>query len=249
MLVIPAVDIYNGKCSRLFQGQAGTEIVYDEDPVRAAALFADMGAPMLHVIDLDGAFSGQPRNASVIEKIVRTLCIPVRVGGGIRTAASARFYLEAGADAVILGTAAFSDPGVVSSVIETDGADRVMVSVDVSRGEVVVKGWTSGAGTDALQALAWVSEMGVTRCLVTHVERDGTMSGPDFAFVQGVCQGPVRVVLAGGIASLDDIERMASLGLEKLEGVVVGRALYEGRLYPGLLWGCNVADKEGNSVS
>ncbi len=237
MLVIPAVDIYNGKCSRLFQGRAGTEMVYDEDPVRAAALFADMGAPMLHVIDLDGAFSGQPQNASVIAKIVRMLSIPVRVGGGIRTATSARFYLEAGADAVILGTCAFSDSDLVSSLIETDGADRVMVSVDVNRGEVVVRGWTSGAGTDALQALARVWEMGVIRCLVTQVERDGTMSGPDLAFVQSVCQSQVRVVLAGGIASADDIRQITSLGLERLEGVVVGRALHEGRLDPRSFWG------------
>jgi phosphoribosylformimino-5-aminoimidazole carboxamide ribotide isomerase len=231
----PAVDILGGRAVRLVKGDFQAKTVYDVDPLAAARRWTRAGADSLHVVDLDGARTGEPVNLEHLERIAGGLGVPVQYGGGLRTLDSIEAALSAGAARVILGTAAFTVPGLLEEALRAHDPERVLVSVDVRAGEVVIKGWTEAAGVSVRQVFGRLIERGVRTLAYTNVDRDGMLEGPDLEdliWVAGAVEGG-KLIYSGGIGTLADLEHLARLRserhLESLDGVIVGKALYEGR--------------------
>ena len=226
MEVIPAIDLRGGRCVRLHQGDFARETVFSDDPLAMARQWQEQGGPRLHLVDLDGAASGEPAHLEVITAIVDALDIPVQVGGGIRTAGTARAWLEAGADRVVIGTAAVRNPDMVQEVCRAHGAGRVVVAIDARDGMVAVQGWQEASEVSALELARRMAGLGVSRLLYTDISRDGTLSGPDLETNALLVRETGMAVLAsGGVSSLEDIRQLVATGVE---GVIVGRALYTG---------------------
>ena len=226
MEVIPAIDLKDGRCVRLLQGDFQRETVFSDDPLSVAYSWQRQGAGRLHLVDLDGAARGEPAHLGLIRRIMESLDIPVQVGGGIRSVATANAWLDAGADRVVIGTAAVRNSEMVRELCGSRGAERVVVAVDAKEGEVAVQGWAEGSSIDVLHLAREMKRMGVTRLLYTDIARDGMMAGPDHEYSGRLVQDTGMAVLAsGGVASVDDIRGLVATGVE---GVIVGRALYSG---------------------
>lgn len=225
MEVIPAIDLREGRCVRLYQGDFSRATVYAGDPVAVARWWEEQGAPRLHIVDLDGAERGRPLQLRLVERIAAAVGIPLQVGGGLRDMASLRSALEAGAERVVLGTAVLEEPCLVASAVARFGPQRVVVAVDARRGRVALRGWRDQSSTTATDLVRRVRGMGVVRFLYTDILRDGTMRGPNFRGVRALARLGVAVLASGGIATLDHLLGLARCGAE---GAVVGRALYEG---------------------
>jgi phosphoribosylformimino-5-aminoimidazole carboxamide ribotide isomerase len=226
MEVIPSIDLKAGRCVRLYQGDYQQETVYSEDPLSVALAWQEQGAPRLHLVDLDGAAQGQLANLEVISGIIGSLTIPVQIGGGVRGSGTAEALLNAGADRVVIGTAAIEDPSLVQELCKKYGSERVVVAIDARNGRVAIRGWTEGTSVDVLELAKQMSAIGVRRLLYTDISRDGTLTGPNFAANAALVRETGLAVLAsGGIASLEHIRRLVGAGVE---GVIIGRALYTG---------------------
>ena len=234
MKLYPAIDILGGNAVRLIKGDFDARRVYDEDPLSAARGWTEAGARFLHVVDLDGAKTGEPVNLEQLRRIVGELEVPVQYGGGLRSSRAVNDALDAGAARVILGTAAFTDPDLLRTALDAHGPGRVLVSVDVRGGRVATAGWTQTGelGTEAV--LERLHESGVRELVYTNVDRDGMLEGPDLEEVRLVAAA-VRgeVIYSGGIGKLADLEGLAELREASLTGVIVGKALYEGRFTVG----------------
>jgi phosphoribosylformimino-5-aminoimidazole carboxamide ribotide isomerase len=229
MILLPAVDIRDGKAVRLRQGDFDDETVYADDPLEAARCFVQAGARFLHVVDLDGAREGEPVNLHHVERIATELDVPVELGGGLRSIASIRRALKAGAARVVLGTAAFTDPDLLDEALSAF-TSRILVGVDVRGGRVSVSGWTRATQTSGEDAIRTMQRRGVTRFVYTNVDRDGMLEGPDLDEVRRVGEAVRgRFLYSGGIGSLDDLRALRDLRLVNLAGVISGKALYEGR--------------------
>jgi phosphoribosylformimino-5-aminoimidazole carboxamide ribotide isomerase len=230
----PAIDILDGGAVRLVKGDFDAKTVYEEDPLAAAEGWVEGGARFLHVVDLDGAKGGRPVNIGHLRRIA-SLGVPVQYGGGLRSLEAVEEALAAGAERVILGTAALSDPKLLELALERHGAGRIVVSVDVRGGEVSVEGWTKAATVGAAEVLARLIEQGVRELAYTNVDRDGMLGGVNFEDLIGVASVAQRghLVYSGGIGGIEDLRRLARLRteahLDNLAGVIVGKALYEGR--------------------
>lgn len=223
--VVPAVDMQDGEVVQLVQGERGTEKTYG-DPVEAAERWVDEGAETLHLVDLDGAFDGERKNAPAVEAILDAVDVDVQLGGGIRTAADAIDLLDRGVDRVILGTAAVERPEIVEE-ISVEHPDSVMVSLDAKDGEVVVSGWTEGTGLDPAEAAAKYEKLGAGAILFTDVDVEGQLEGVHAGRVRRLTDAvDVPVVASGGVATLDDVATLREAGAA---AVVVGTALYEGQ--------------------
>jgi phosphoribosylformimino-5-aminoimidazole carboxamide ribotide isomerase len=223
--VIPAVDVQAGQAVQLVGGERGTGTHYG-DPVEAAHRWVEAGAETLHLVDLDGAFEGERRNAVAVERILEAVDVGVQLGGGIRTPDDARSLLETGVDRVILGTAAVENPGIVGTISETFPG-TVMVSLDAREGEVVVSGWTEGTGLDPAEAAARYEKLGAGAILFTDVDVEGQLEGIRREPVERVVEAvDIPVVASGGGSTLEDVRTLKSVGAA---AVVVGTALYEGR--------------------
>jgi phosphoribosylformimino-5-aminoimidazole carboxamide ribotide isomerase len=229
MILLPAVDIRDGKAVRLRQGHFDDETVYADDPLEAARSFVEAGARFLHVVDLDGAREGEPVNLHHVERITRELEVPVELGGGLRSIPAIRRALKAGASRVVLGTAAFTDPDLLDEALAAF-TSRVLVGVDVRGGKVSVSGWTRETQTSGEDAIRMMQQRGVTRFIYTNVDRDGMLEGPDLDEVRRIGDAVRgRFLYSGGIGSLADLEGLRELRLVNLAGVISGKALYEGR--------------------
>jgi phosphoribosylformimino-5-aminoimidazole carboxamide ribotide isomerase len=229
VILLPAVDIRDGKAVRLRQGHFDEETVYADDPLEAARSFVDAGARFLHVVDLDGARGGEPVNLHHVERIAGELDVPVELGGGLRSIASIRRALKAGAARVVLGTAAFSDPELLDEALSAF-TSRILVGVDVRAGKVSVSGWTRATQTSGEDAIRLMQQRGVTRFVYTNVDRDGMLDGPDLDELRRVGEAVRgRFLYSGGIGSLEDLRALRELRLVNLAGVISGKALYEGR--------------------
>jgi len=226
MKIIPAVDISGGKCVRLRRGSLDEAKVYFQDPMEAARKWADQGAEMLHVIDLDAAL-GVGNNSALISRLVSSMDIPIQVGGGIRTLEVARSYLDLGAERVIFGTVAL-ELKLIGEGLRAFGQGSIMAAVDHIAGRVAVRGWKEMTCIDALTLSMRLEEEGVRQIMMTSIERDGTMRGPNLEYsVKAVEALKSAVYLAGGFRSVDDLLRLKGT---KVAGVVLGKALYEGAL-------------------
>ena len=229
MILYPAIDIRGGGAVRLLQGDYERETAYDADPVDAALRWAGEGAEFLHVVDLDGAKAGAPQNLDAIERIAAATECPIQVGGGLRNEKAVATVLAAGAERVVIGTAALRDPEFLAAVLEAHG-DRVVVSVDARHGKVSLSGWTETSDLDVAAAVAELSARGAARFLCTAIEVDGTMEGPALGELERIAAATeAQVIASGGVGRLADLETIAHLPGENIEGVIVGRALYECR--------------------
>ncbi len=227
MILYPAIDIRGGKAVRLLQGDYDRETTYDADPVDAARRWADEGARFLHVVDLDGAKAGGPRNLDHVRRIAAAVDCPIQVGGGLRDLESAAAVLDAGAQRVVIGTAALRDPEFLDAAVSAHG-DRVVVSVDTRGGRVSLSGWTETSDVEAPTAVAELSDRGVQRFLCTAIEVDGTMEGPAVEHLNEVAAATTgRVIASGGVGDLSHLEQLATEAAPNIEGAIVGRALYE----------------------
>jgi phosphoribosylformimino-5-aminoimidazole carboxamide ribotide isomerase len=226
----PAIDILGGKAVRLEQGDFDRRKVYDSDPLDAARRWVSEGATWLHVVDLDGAREGRPVNIEHLERIAARAGVPVQFGGGLRTVEAVLDAVGAGADRVVIGTIAFTDPEILDGMIER-GGERVRIAVDVRDGLVATRGWLTKTSIAAPDAVAALLDHGAGGFIFTSVDRDGTMDGPDTDGLAQVCKaaGDAPVVYSGGIGSLADLEAIAELPDCDVAGVIVGKALYERR--------------------
>lgn len=230
MILYPAIDVLGGKAVRLMQGDYERETVYNDSPAEAARRWADGGAEWLHVVDLDGARAGGPENLPAIEAITAAVDCAIEVGGGLRDYGSVEAVLEAGAARVVVGTAALRDPEFLADILAGRGAEEVVVSVDARGGQVSLAGWTESSGVDVADAVADLTRRGVARFLFTPIEVDGTMEGPNFPELERVAAATDATVIAsGGVGTLEHLRQIARLPADNVDGVIVGRALYEGR--------------------
>jgi phosphoribosylformimino-5-aminoimidazole carboxamide ribotide isomerase len=229
VILYPAIDIRGGQAVRLLQGDYERETTYDADPVDAARRWAGEGAEFLHVVDLDGAKAGAPRNLEAVRRIAAAVECPIQVGGGLRDAESVAAVLDAGAERVVIGTAALRDPGFLVETLESHD-ERVVVSVDARDGKVALSGWTETSDVEVADAVAALGRRGVPRFLCTAIEVDGTMEGPALDQLKQIAAATdSRVIASGGVGSLAELESLSSVEASNLEGAIVGRALYEGK--------------------
>jgi phosphoribosylformimino-5-aminoimidazole carboxamide ribotide isomerase len=227
VILYPAIDIRGGQAVRLLQGDYARETAYDADPVDAARRWADEGAEILHVVDLDGAKAGEPRNLEAIRRIAAAVPCPIQVGGGLRDPDAVSAVLEAGAERVVIGTAALRDPKFLDAALAAHG-ERVVVSVDTRGGMVSLSGWTETSDVAAPDAVADLGERGVQRFLCTAIEVDGTMEGPAIAELNQIAAATsAQVIASGGVGELDHLKKLVRETAPNIEGAIVGRALYE----------------------
>jgi len=229
VIVIPAIDLKDGRCVRLRQGRMQEETVYSQEPMEVARRWEDEGAQLLHVVDLNGAVEGFPQNRKAIETILKAVSIPVQVGGGIRTVETVSAYLSSGAERVVLGTAVVRDRAVLEEACGRFPG-RVLVGVDAQGGKVAVKGWTEVADQDAADFVGRLTGLAVYAVVYTDIARDGMLDGPNLEGLRRmVAACPVPLIASGGITRTEDLRQLCALG-PKVIGAIVGKALYEGVL-------------------
>ena len=227
MEIIPAVDLRNGKCVRLYQGDYAQETIFSDDPVSMAQRWENAGAKRLHLVDLDGAAEGKLGNATVIGKIASTVQIPVQIGGGIRLIETMDQLLDLGIDRMILGTVALEEPDLVSEVCLKFN-DKIIVSIDAKDGYVRGRGWKEAGSVKVEEVISQMESRGVKRFVYTDIARDGTLTEPNFEEIQKFKEfTQIPVIAAGGIASIEHLKKFAKLGVE---GAIVGRAIYTGNI-------------------
>lgn len=228
MIIIPAVDLKEGRCVRLSQGRMDQESVYSEHPVEMAKHWESRGAERLHVVDLNGAVMGKPIHRSLIKEIAQSLRIPVEVGGGIREIATIEDYLSSGVRWVILGTAAFQNRSLVEEACR-QFPERVILGIDARGGKVAIQGWNEVVSLEAVALAKQFEAKGLAAIIFTDIERDGMSTGPNFESTRRLSASTsIPVIASGGVSRIEDIERLLELEAEGVIGVVVGRALYTG---------------------
>lgn len=229
MKIYPAIDLMGGKCVRLKRGLADHVTVYSDDPVATAQRWEKEGGGFLHLVDLDGAFEGEPRHTAIVSSIAASVKIPVEVGGGLRSDAHVQELLEAGVNRVILGSRALSEPESIRR-LAARFPGQIVVGIDARDGFVQIKGWVETTGARATELAKQVADYGVAAVIYTDTATDGMLSGPNLSAMAAMCDAvpTLPVVASGGISVADDVRRLASLGRPNLDGVIVGRALYEG---------------------
>lgn len=228
MLIIPAIDIRKGSCVMLTQGEVSKETVFSSDPLAMAKKWSECGAELLHIVDLDGAFSGKPVNLEIIKSIRKDVSIPIQLGGGIRNMDTLESILSSGIDYAIIGTAAITDPSFLKQALRKY-KERIIVAVDSKKGEIKISGWTQSAGTDVIDAALLFVNEGVKTLLYTDVEKDGMMQGPNWDGIQSLCTNvPIKVIVSGGVCCYDDIKKITDLNMSNISGAIIGKALYTG---------------------
>ena len=229
MYLLPAIDILGGKAVRLAKGDYDQVTVYNEDPVEQARIFEDAGATWIHMVDLDGAKTGEPVNIAVIERILAATNLKVEIGGGIRTMNTCARLLDAGASRLVLGTALVRDPAFAREAIAAYG-DALAAGIDAKAGEAAVAGWREGSGISAHDLAREMAELGYRHLVYTDIARDGMQTGIDpIAYEQMAQAFGHPVIASGGVAGLDDIDRLVPIA-DRIEGIITGRAIYEGTL-------------------
>jgi len=228
MLIIPAVDIKNGKCVRLSQGKMDTAIVYEEDPVNAALKWQKEGAQYLHIVDLDGAFKGEPVNFVIVKKMISALKIPAEIGGGIRNIETVKKYIDIGIDRVILGTQAALSLNLLNDIVNTY-KNKIVVGIDASNGKVAIEGWAKITELLAIDLARTVTELGVDTIIYTDISKDGMLKGPNFAAIKEFAEkSKANIIASGGISSIEDIKQLGRI--KGVTGAIVGKALYTGNI-------------------
>lgn len=230
MLIIPAIDIKEGRCVRLTEGQFEDVEIFSDDPVMMAVKWADKGAKMLHVVDLDGAQYGKLANISLVEQIIKKVNIPVQVGGGIRSYKEVERLINLGASRIILGTILWKDK-VLAKRLFDEFSEKIIAGIDARDGHVAVEGWQNITSIDALDFAGEMERLGFRRIIYTDIKRDGTLIGPNIENIEEMLKNVnIPLICSGGIASLDDIKKLKKFETKGLEGVILGKALYKGNI-------------------
>ncbi len=228
MIIIPAIDLKDGKCVRLRQGRMDSSTIFNDDPAAQARLWEDMGASKIHVVDLDGSIGGKPTNYDKIKEITRAVDVPVQLGGGIRSSEVIRAYLDIGISTAILGTVAAKEPERVREFI-SEFPGKLAIGIDARSGMVAVEGWIESAGMKATDLAAIYADSPPVSFIYTDIDRDGMMRGPNIEATEDFARNTlVPVILSGGVTTLADVERVLSLEKSGVIGIIIGRALYEG---------------------
>jgi len=230
MLIIPAIDIKEGKCVRLYQGNFQKETLYNDDPLKVATNWQKQGAKLLHLVDLNGAESGKIKHLKLIAEIVKKVSIPIEVGGGIRNLETIKELFDTGVEKVILTTLAYENPGLLKKVCGQYG-EKILVSIDVRDGFLSIKGWQEKTKVKAVDFARRMQETGVKGFIYTDIKRDGTLFGTNLDEIKKFATSiGGKLVASGGISNVDDIRRIKDLRLPNLTGVIVGKALYSGTI-------------------
>ena len=230
MIVLPAIDLKNGQCVRLEQGLMEKDTVYSDDPAAMARHWQDEGGEFLHLVDLDGAFAGVPKNREAIEAIVAAVDIPTELGGGIRDLETIEAYLKLGVDRVILGTVAKENPALVAEACRRFPG-QIVVGIDAKNGLVAVRGWAEVTEKKAIDLAREMEDFGVTAIIYTDIARDGMMQGPNLEATAALAESiSIPVIASGGVSSLDDIRNLLQIEASGVEGVITGKAIYSGAL-------------------
>ena len=234
MLVIPAIDIKDGQTVRLKQGNFSEKTVYSETPVESALSFQGFGAKRLHLVDLDGAESGEPPNQTIIEKILGSVKVPIQLGGGIRSLEAIARWLDLGIQRVIIGTLAVENPEIVKLALRKFGPERIIVSVDALGGMVAIEGWQKQSKIKAVDLALKYKRAGLEKILYTDIGRDGMLTGPNLNSIKEIAvQTDLKIIASGGVSSKEDLNDLENLEQYGVDSVIIGRAFYEGRLLPG----------------
>lgn len=232
MIFYPAIDLKGGQCVRLLRGRMDQATVFGEDPAAQARAFQDAGCEWLHLVDLDGAFAGRPENAAAVEAILGSVSIPVQLGGGIRSMETVDRWLGLGVARVILGTVAVRDPALLRAAAKAHPG-RVAVGIDARGGRVAVEGWAEETDIGAIDLARRFEDAGVAAIVFTDIDRDGAMQGPNVESTAALARAvSIPVIASGGVSSMDDLRALAACGAP-LNGVISGRAVYEGAIDPG----------------
>jgi len=229
VLIIPAIDIKDGKCVRLLQGDPDKETVYSGNPVEMARRFEDEGASLIHVVDLDGAFQGTPVNTDIIASMTEALKIPVEIGGGIRTEESAKIYMDLGIKRIIVGTLIFH--GSFKNLIDKFG-NIFIAGIDAKNSLVATHGWKKVSAVKSIDIIKDIFAAGIHEVIYTDISTDGMLSGPNIEALQDILREikGIELIASGGISSMSDIERLSRLEKEGLKGCIIGKAIYDGRI-------------------
>lgn len=231
MNIYPAIDIRQGKCVRLNQGDFSKETVYLEDPAEAAKRWQSQGAKWIHVVDLDGAKSGNPINIDVIERIRKTVDVNIQLGGGIREEETAENYINLGINRIIFGSSAVKNLSLIETAIKKFGAEKVAVGLDVRKDEVAINGWVKDSGVKTEEMLKKLKNTGLKTIIYTDISKDGMMQGPNIAGIEKMLSSnDFSVIASGGISSMQDLEQLARYEEKGLDGAIIGKALYNGTL-------------------
>ena len=228
MIIYPAIDIRGGRCVRLTEGRFDAETVFADDPAEMALKWAGLGAEFLHLVDLDGALAGEGKNVPVIERILKSVNIPVQLGGGIRNLETIEKLLELGVTRLILGSAAVKNPELVAEACKKYPG-HIAVGIDAKNGEVAIEGWGQGSGVAATELAKKMASFGVETIIYTDISRDGMLSGVNVeatAALARACGAPI--IASGGVASLDDIRRVKAVEIDGVQGCIIGKAIYTG---------------------
>ena len=230
MIILPAIDLKDGKCVRLRQGRAEDVTVYGDDPAEQAKDWADQGGKELHVVDLDGAFAGTPKHAEVIRRIIKAFGGPVEVGGGLRTPEALAAVIEAGATRAIIGSAALEDPEFLAKAVDLYG-DKIAVGIDARNGFVQTRGWVETTKTLATDLATAVAKAGVKTIIYTDTATDGMLGGPNLTQMAAICDAAptCQITASGGVSSPFDVENLKALERTNLRAAIVGKALYDGQ--------------------
>lgn len=227
MLIIPAIDIRDGKCVRLIQGNFDREIIYSDNPLDIAKKWENIGAECIHLVDLDGARTRRLTNLGIIKKIAGALKIPIQVGGGLRNENAIKDLLDNGISRVILGTVVFEKDALFKAMLKKY-SDKIIVALDAKHGELLTRGWFKSTGKNLIDTANYLADLGVERLIYTDVVKDGTMTKPNYQQITLLLKNvKIPLIASGGISSLQDIKKLKSMGLF---GVILGKALYEGRV-------------------
>lgn len=227
MIIFPAIDILDSKCVRLIQGDYEQEVVYDDNPVQMAKKWEEKGAEFIHIVDLNGAKSGESVNKQIITKIAKTVNVPIQVGGGIRTLDTVHDYIESGVSRVIIGTAAVTDRAFLKDAVVKYG-EKVAVSLDARNGYIATDGWTDTSEVKALDLVKELEEIGVKTIVYTDIAKDGMLQGPNLEEQRAINEATtIDVIASGGVTTVEDVESLRKLDLY---GCIIGKALYDGKL-------------------
>jgi phosphoribosylformimino-5-aminoimidazole carboxamide ribotide isomerase len=231
LIILPAIDLRNGKCVRLQQGDYNQETIYSDSPAKQAEEWASNGAEYIHLVDLDGAKNGAPANLEAVKAITDAVSVPCELGGGIRTIEDAETLFNAGISRIILGTIACREPEIVDLMIKKFGAEKIVIGIDAKDGKAAVSGWLDDTGIDAFKLAEDFAAKGIKRFIYTDISTDGMLTGPNLEAQAELCDRVpgCSVIASGGISEASDITKLAELNRQNLEGVIVGKALYDGR--------------------
>lgn len=230
MIIIPAIDIIDGRVVRLHQGDFSKEKFYSDDPVQTALMWQKKGAGFLHIVDLDGARYGEVKNKEIIRRIIKGVGMKCEVGGGLRDDKDIAYFLEQGAQRVVLGTKAFEDLDYLKKLVSRF-SERIVVSIDFAGDRVMKKGWQEEMDLSPDAMIKKIQQAGVRTIVVTDIAMDGTLKGPNVEVLKNILDSvDISVIASGGISSLEDIRKLKDIGSKNLEGVIIGRALYEGKI-------------------